>query len=157
MTLSSPQSTCRSTGASSAPTARAVPQLMCNGMDHLRASVSAPPMWSACSCVIRMASIWSARTSRRARRRSTSFAEKPQSSSTRVVVVPLTDSTSNALPSLPLPRLAKRIGENLVQLGMQQRDDPLRVSRCIYLAVGVDHGDLGDGVRLRTHVDHELA
>src|ERR1700687_4980430 len=104
-----------------------------------------------------MASISSARTSSRARRRSTSFAEKPQSSSTRVVVVPLTDSTSNALPSLPLPRLAKRILENLVQLRVQQRDDSLRVGRCIDLTIGVDHGGPRPRVSLRTHVHHQLA
>src|SRR3978361_722706 len=104
-----------------------------------------------------MASISSARTSSGARRGSTSFAEKPQSSSTRVVVVPLTDSTSNALPSLPLPRLAKRIGENLVQLRVQQRDDPLCVSGRIHLSVGVDDRNLRNRVGLRRPVDHELA
>src|SRR5260370_41827532 len=103
-----------------------------------------------------MASISSARTSSRARRRSTSFAEKPQSSSTRVVVVPLTDSTSNALPSLPLPRLAKRILENLVQLRVQQRDDSLRVGRCTDLTIGAAHSALRHRRSLRTHVPPEL-
>src|SRR5260370_10508877 len=104
-----------------------------------------------------MASISSARTSSRARRRSTSFAEKPQARSTRVAGVPPSDSTSTALPSLPLPRLAKRILENLVQLRVQQRDDSLRVGRCIDLTIGVDHSDLRHRVSLRTHVHHELA
>src|SRR5258708_29557933 len=153
-TASSPHSTCRSTSASSAPTARAVPQLMYNGIDHLRASVSALPMWSLCSCVIRMASRPSTPAPSRVRRRSTSLAEKPQSSRTRVVVAPLCASTSKALPSLPLPRLAKRTAR-LVQLRVQQRHDALRVGLVIHLPVRVQHRHLRHDLGLRAHIDQE--
>src|ERR1700756_4093465 len=154
-TASSPHSTCRSTSASSAPTARAVPQLMYNGIDHLRASVSALPMWSLCSWVIRMASTPSPLAPSRVRRRSTSLAEKPQSSRTRVVVAPLCASTSKALPSLPLPRLAN-LTVRLVQLRVQQRHDALRVGRIVDLPVCSQHRHLGHRVALRAHVDEEF-
>src|SRR5579864_128576 len=154
-TASSPQSTWRSMQASSAPTARAVPQLVCSGIDHFRASVNALPMWSPCSWVIRMASRLLTLKPRRARRRSTSFAENPQSSSTRVVVVPLCASTSSALPSLPLPRLAN-LTVRLVQLCMQQRHDTLRVRRRIHLAVRVEYRNLGQRVTLRAYIHEEL-
>src|ERR1700744_6623951 len=126
-------------------------------MDHLRARVNALPIWSECSWVIRIASSSSTRIPSRANRRSISFAEKPQSSSTRVVVVPLPASTPNALPSLPLPRLANRIGETLVQLRVQQRNDPLGVRRVIELTICIDDSHLGKRIRLRAHIDQELA
>lgn len=43
---------------------------------------------------------------RRSSRRTVSRMPNPQSSRMRVLVVPSVDSTSSALPSLPLPRLA---------------------------------------------------
>src|SRR5450755_621697 len=45
----------------------------------------------------------------RARRVSSSRSEKPASTRSRVVVMPLVASTTVALPLLPLPRLRKRI------------------------------------------------
>src|ERR1700754_4879507 len=138
--------------ASSAPTARAVPQLMYTGTDHLRASVSALPIWSLCSWVMTMPANGAASRPSRVSRRSTSFAEKPQSSRARVVVVPLWASTTSALPSLPLPRLANRTAAS-VQLCMQQRHDALRVRRRIDLPVRIDHGDLRHGVAGWAHID----
>src|SRR5690606_15637383 len=57
-------------------------------------------------------------------RRSASRRPKPQSTSTRAQRPPSVVSTSSALPSLPLPRLAKRKPASpSVQLFVQQRED----------------------------------
>ncbi|ABA50388.1 hypothetical protein BURPS1710b_2698 [Burkholderia pseudomallei 1710b] len=58
------------------------------------------------------------------------------------------------MPSLPLPRLANRT--RLVQLRVQQRDDPLRIGRGVDLAVCIDDGHLRLRVALRAHVDEEF-
>src|SRR5260370_40143478 len=154
-TGSSPHNTCRSTSAVSAPVARAVPQLIWSGSDPLRASVSALPMWSLCSWVIRIASRRSTPKPTRPSLRSTSFAEKPQSSSTRVVVVPLDATTTSALPSLPLPRLVKRT-HRLVTVRVQQRYDALRIRRRVDLPVRINDPNLRHVIALRPDVDAEL-
>ena len=58
---------------------------------------------------MKTASSWLAARPARASRASSSRSEKPQSTSSRVMVAPLPASTTSALPALPLPRLQKRI------------------------------------------------
>src|SRR5690606_17435898 len=90
--------------------------------------------------VTRIASIAAGSRPRLRRRRSTSRTPNPQSTSTQPAASP--PSTSSALPSLPLPRLAKRTA--LLHLLLQQRQDA-----CDGLAV-----DLADGLALRVaHLD----
>src|SRR5512134_3488364 len=87
-----------------------------------------------------MAASCSALHPRRARRRSVSRQEKPQSTMTRVEP----DSMSVALPRLPLPRDANLMvpAGDLAQLLLQQRQDPFRGTGVLPLALGVVDDDL---------------
>src|SRR5690606_19843393 len=77
--------------------------------------------------------------------RSASRRPKPQSTSTREVNAPSSVSTSSALPSLPLPRLAKRKPASLLlQLLVQQGQDLGRrvtVEAGDGLALAIEHRD----------------
>src|SRR5690606_26396880 len=78
-------------------------------MRWLRARRNTPPTWSPCSWVTRMPASDSGATSSACSRRRASRRPNPQSTST--LVRPPAASvawTTRALPSLPLPRLAKR-------------------------------------------------
>src|ERR1700682_5751536 len=69
---------------------------------------------------------------------------KPQSMSTRVAPA----STSRPLPSLPLPRQAKR---TLLKLVLEQREDLLAVGRTVRDARGILHRHQAAGIGLRYH------
>src|ERR1700682_1636653 len=69
---------------------------------------------------------------------------KPQSMSTRVAPA----STSRPLPSLPLPRQAKR---TLLELVLEQREDLLAVGRTVRDARGILHRHQAAGTGLRYH------
>src|ERR1700682_1791371 len=69
---------------------------------------------------------------------------KPQSMSTRVAPA----STSRPLPSLPLPRQAKR---TLLELVLEQREDLLAVRRAVRDARGILHRHQAAGIGLRYH------
>src|SRR5690606_24476411 len=116
-----------------------------------------PPTWSPCSCVTTIAdSVAGSQPSARSRR-SASRNPNPQSTSTRCSEAPSRVSTSSALPSLPLPRLAKRTAKlpgacpcPLPELFLQQREDLRRgigvdPGRCI--AFAIEHRNLRAGAR----------
>src|SRR5688572_9069870 len=79
----------------------------------------------------------------RARRRSVSVSVRPQSISTRVAPA----SATRQLPPLPLASDAKR--SKLLQLLVEQREDPARGLRRLGGAVLVQDVDLRLGARLR--------
>src|SRR3954471_13591511 len=84
---------------------------------------------------------------RRARRRSVSRSESPQSMSTVVVPMRSSDCTTRQLPLEPLASEAKR--SNLLQLLLQQREDALRGARVVGAAVLIEHVHLACSARLR--------
>src|ERR1700730_2466721 len=69
---------------------------------------------------------------------------KPQSISTRVAPA----STRRPLPSLPLPRQAKR---TLLELILEQREDPFAVRRIVHGAGRILHRHQAAGIGLRYH------
>src|SRR3977135_2355583 len=86
----------------------------------------------------------SASTPSRARRATASRMPKPQSISTRVVPA----STSRPLPSLPLPRQAKR---TLLELILEQRKDPFAICRTVRVAGRILHRHQAARIGLRYH------
>src|SRR5882724_79797 len=89
----------------------------------------------------------------RASRACSSRSEKPQSTSTRVVVMPPLASIRVALPVLPLPRLQKRIvPKRSLQVVDQQLDDALAVVAVLGVAFGTQHRHQGR-FALGFHVD----
>src|SRR5690554_3876070 len=97
-------------------------------MRWARASRKTPPTWSPCSWVTRIAARDSGATSSACRRRCASRRPKPQSTSTLVLrpAAPQAACTTRALPSLPLPRLAKRTLGRLsgLQLFLDEGEHP---------------------------------
>src|ERR1700676_680822 len=91
-----------------------------------------------------MAVIVSGATPMRASLATVSRMPKPQSMSTRVVPA----STSRPLPSLPLPRQAKR---TLLELILEQRKDPFAVCRTVCGAGRILHRHQAAGIGLRYH------
>src|ERR1700680_4086117 len=91
-----------------------------------------------------MAVIVSGATSTRASLATVSRMPKPQSMSTRVAPA----SISRPLPSLPLPRQAKR---TLLELILEQREDLLAVLRTVRDARRVLHRHQASGIGLRYH------
>src|ERR1700730_11940607 len=91
-----------------------------------------------------MAVIVSGATPMRASLATVSRMPKPQSMSTRVAPA----STSRPLPSLPLPRQAKR---TLLELILEQRKDPFAVCRAVHGAGRILHRDQAAGIGLRYH------
>src|SRR6202790_4960556 len=91
-----------------------------------------------------MAVIVSGATPMRASLATVSRMPKPQSMSTRVVPA----STSRPLPSLPLPRQAKR---TLLELILEQRKDPFAVCRTVRVAGRILHRHQAAGIGLRYH------
>src|SRR5450755_289343 len=89
-----------------------------------------------------MASIDSGRTPIRASLATVSRMPKPQSINTRVAPA----STSRPLPSLPLPRQAKR---TLLELILEQREDLVAVRRVIRGTGGILHRHQAGGIGLR--------
>src|SRR5438445_7320704 len=127
----------RRPGSAGSPTARQVPRLIHTAMPLRRARLSAQPMWSPCSWVTKIASMSSGSRPLRVSRASNSRNVKPQSTSTRVVVMPSLPSTSVALPPLPLPRLQKRITS--LQILDEQRDDLLAGLAVLRRARRIEH------------------
>src|SRR5438067_912766 len=121
--------------------ARQVPRLIHTGTPCRRARLMAQPIWSPCSCVMNTASSSSGAKPARASRAVSSRSAKPQSTSTRVEVMPLRASTSSALPLLPLPRLQKRITARQVSFEVvdQEADDALAGLAVLRLALRVQH------------------
>src|SRR5438105_15178810 len=91
-----------------------------------------------------MAAIVSGATPMRASLATVSRMPNPQSMSTRVVPA----STSRPLPSLPLPRQAKR---TLLELILEQRKDPFAVCRTVGGAGRILHRHQAAGIGLRYH------
>src|SRR6266550_2543531 len=91
-----------------------------------------------------MAVIVSGATPMRASLATVSRMPNPQSMSTRVAPA----STSRPLPSLPLPRQAKR---TLLELILEQRKDPFAVCRTVRGAGWILHRHQAAGIRLRYH------
>src|SRR2546423_6879031 len=91
-----------------------------------------------------MAAIVSGATPMRASLATVSRRPKPQSISTRVEPA----STRRPLPSLPLPRQAKR---TLLQLILEQGEDPLAVRRAVRGARGILHCHQAARIGLRHH------
>src|SRR5438132_3570713 len=130
---------------------------MYTGMRSRSAKARAQPMWSACSCVMKMASSWSASMPARPRRLCNSRTPRPQSTSRWVTRVASRAWTTVALPLLPLPRLLKRIvTRGLLQVLLQQRDDLLRHRRRVGCAARVEHRDRGLCFTLRLQGDAVL-
>src|SRR6476660_1769945 len=123
-------------------TISSVPNVSHTGIRKRVANAATPPMWSACSCVTRIALIDSGARPRRHSRATVSRTRKPQSIRTRVCPT----STTSALPSLPLPSDAKRIVTRwrpvaLFQLVAQQRENLVARLRAVRGAVGILHAD----------------
>ena len=125
--------------------ARQVPRLIHSGNASRSDSATAQPMWSPCSWVTKTASRSVAASPARASRTSSSRSEKPASTRSRVVVIPLVPSTTVALPPLPLPRLRNRITRRRacrsLQVVEKQAGDALAVLAAFRLALRVEHGD----------------
>src|SRR6185295_12201661 len=140
----------RKGGVSTPPIARQVPRLIQTGRPKRRPRLKAQPTWSPCSWVTNTASSSSGASPARASRVRSSRSEKPQSTSTRLQVLPLRASTTVALPLLPLPRLQKRIiaggprrtggATGLLEVFDQQADDALACLAVLGLALAVEHG-----------------
>ena len=150
-------------GAPKPPVARQVPRLIHSGSRSRSASARAQPMWSPCSWVTNTASRSEAARPARASRVSSSLSEKPASTSSRVVVMPLDASTTVALPPLPLPMLRKRItrrracasGRSL-QVFEEQADDPLAGFAAFGLALRIEDGDGAGGAAFGGDLDPVL-
>src|SRR5262245_30510766 len=134
------------TSANMASKPFSVPCVSQTGMPWRRASRATPPMWSSCSWVTTIAARSVGSRPRRPRRLAVSARPKPQSSRTRVVP----DSTTRALPWLPLPREAKRMppvtrstacapASALFQLRLQQGKDAAGTGLAGLLPLGVQH------------------
>src|SRR5437763_3364700 len=131
---------------------------------------SAQPLWSACSCVMKMASIWSASMPAAASRLSSSRMPRPQSTSRCVGAPSARAWMMVALPVLPLPRDLNRIKAgpsrrtgparagpvfNLLQVVGDHLHDPLRVRGGLGRAVGIEHRH-GGGLAFGLQVDAVL-
>src|SRR3990172_3490909 len=133
----------------SAASARAVPWVIQARTPWRRANGSAPSAWSPCSWVTKMPARSPGARPRRVSRRSVSSVENPQS--TRMRVEPA--STTRPFPSLPLPSDAKRTAVTRsavrapspasLQLIVEEREDLLRRTGRVGLAVLAEHLDLG--------------
>src|SRR3954470_3296732 len=113
------------------------------------------PIWSACSCVMKMASTCSASMPARPRRLCNSRTPRPQSISRCVTCEPSRAWTIVALPLLPLPKLLKRIVTfRLLQVLLEEVHDALRHRRRFRAARCVEHRHHGlavTGLRLERH------
>src|SRR5512137_1464622 len=118
-------------------TAASVPNVAHTGMPWRAANAGTPPTWSECSWVTRIAVIDDGASPSRPRRVAAPRTPNPQSISTRVPP----DSTTSPLPSLPLPRDAKRMrAAPLLELIAQERGDLLAGRALVGGAVRVLHG-----------------
>src|SRR5438477_5762010 len=115
-------------------------------MSYFAANAGTPPMWSECSWVTRIAVRSPGRSPRRAMRATVSRMPNPQSTSTRVAPF----STTSPLPSLPLPREAKRTrAPPLLQLVFEKRQDLLAGNALVGRPARILHGHHAARVGLR--------
>src|SRR5690606_26613870 len=137
-----------------------VPWVSQTGRPWRRASLATPPMWSSCSCVTTTPERSVGSSPSLPRRVAVSASPKPQSSRMRV----LPDSTTRALPWLPLPRKAKRIRLTrawtqpafaLLQFRLQQGKDATGVRAGGLFALGIQHAHLAAVGAIR-HADAVL-